>query len=180
MSLTPWKKLSSEVKFVNRWWTYRFDRCLLPNGKEGEYHIADYPDCVMIIPRTQENTFLLVRQFRYPHQRESIEFPCGSCRHGDVIDTYEVAAGHELAEEAGVAGTLHQIGQFALANSVLMTMCVVFFADHLTQKSEVPDDSEEFERMTLAAEEIDEKIRSGEIWDGTTISAWALYKLHLV
>lgn len=178
MSLTPWKKLSSEIKVKHRWWTYRFDRCLWPNGKEGEYHLIESADCVIIVPKMDNGKFLMVRQFRYPHMRESLEFPCGSCRSDDAVEEPISAALRELAEEGGVTGILEQIGVFAPANAVLSQSCFVFQATELASQEKKPDASEEFEKVYLSAEDIEQKIRSGEIWDGCSLAAWTFFNLH--
>jgi hypothetical protein len=38
------------------------------------------------------------------------------------------------------------------------------------------DESEEFEIHILSVEEVEEKIKSNEIYDGMTMAAWALVK----
>ena len=54
MALEPWKKISSEDKFKNPWWTYRLDKYQLPNGKKGEYHYMHTGGSCFMIPITEE------------------------------------------------------------------------------------------------------------------------------
>ncbi|MBK9249900.1 MAG: NUDIX hydrolase [Ignavibacteria bacterium] len=47
------------------------------SGTVGEYHYVHSRGATLIIPQLPDGTFILVRQFRYLLQRESLEFPCG-------------------------------------------------------------------------------------------------------
>lgn len=171
--LTTLERITTEVRDSNPYWQYRFDTYRHPGGETGEYYYVHTPGSVMVIPRIGNNSFVLLRQYRYLNRRESIEFPGGGLKPDTTI---EWNARKELQEEAGyTAEALYMLGQFNPCNGVTDELCSVFLADSLSATHTEPDDSEEFEPVLLSAQEISEAIRRGEIWDGMTISAWHLF-----
>ena len=174
MALQPWKKLRQDFELGNPWWTYRKDIVVLPSGKNGEYHFVHVKGSSMVIPILQNGKIVLVNQYRYLATRESLEFPCGSVK---ADSTHDDTARHELAEETGFkAGELTQIAEFNPYNGVTDEMCKVYIARDLTESKSHRDETEEFEQVCLSRLELEEKIRSGNIWDGMTLAAWALLR----
>ncbi len=126
----------------------------------------------MVIPVLPDGQLVLVNQYRYLASKESLEFPCGSVKDGS---THDRTAWEELAEETGYsAGTLLLAGEFNPYNGVTDEMCRVYVARDLTFVGEAPEETEEFELVTLRPEELDALVRSGDVWDGMTIAAWAI------
>jgi ADP-ribose pyrophosphatase len=159
------------LELKNPWWTYRRDDVLLPNGREGEYHYVHVNGSSMIIPVRDDGKILLVGQYRYLCDRESIEFPCGSVKDGS---TYESTARCELAEETGFASEdIRLIGEFNPYNGVTDEICRVYLARNLKPVEADHDETEEFELHALGPAEIEAKVLSGQIWDGMTLAAWA-------
>jgi ADP-ribose pyrophosphatase len=172
MTLVRWKRIGLVRELKNPWWTYRSDEVELPSGKKGEYHYVHTNGSSMVIPVLDGGHVVLVRQYRYLCDRESLEFPCGSIKDGG---THEETARLELAEEAGYkTNSLVAVGEFNPYNGVTDEMCRVFVARKLESVSSTPDETEEFERLFLTPYEIQESIRRGEIWDGMTLAAWIL------
>jgi ADP-ribose pyrophosphatase len=177
MALKAWKKLRQEFELKNPWWTYRKDSTRLPSGKTGEYHYVHVKGSSMIIPLMNDGKMILVNQYRYLAGRESLEFPCGSVKE---TSTYEETAAHELAEETGfTAGEMRCVAEFNPYNGVTDEICKVYLARHLTAVTAHKDDTEEFEYEYLTPSEFNERVIAGNIWDGMTLSAWALTK-HLL
>jgi ADP-ribose pyrophosphatase len=174
MPLPRWTKLTERTVYRNPWWVYRLDTYRLPSGKEGEYNYVHTNGSSMVIPVMADGRVLMVNQYRYLAEKESLEFPCGSVNDGS---TYDETAWHELAEETGYSSNRFFLaGEFNPYNGVTDEMCHVYIARELYPVASSPDDTEEFELVPLAAPDIDAKIRSGEIWDGMSIAAWAIVK----
>jgi ADP-ribose pyrophosphatase len=166
--------MSRTVKFSNPWWTYFCDGYQLPSGKGGEYHYVHTNGSSMVVPLKEDGQILLVNQYRYLIDRESLEFPCGSVKDGS---SYDQTAWHELAEETGYsAQILLQAGEFNPYNGITDEMCRVYIARQLRYVGANPDETEEFELAALSPAEIDGKILDGTIWDGMTIAAWCMVK----
>jgi ADP-ribose pyrophosphatase len=174
MPLKRWKTLSRTVRFKNPWWSYGYDAVELPNGKEGEYHYVHSLGSACVIPVMPDGSILLVRQYRYLGEKESLEFPCGAVKEGA---THDSTAWHELAEETGYSAvTLLLVGSFNPYNGVTDEICNVYLARDLRHVGATPDDTEEFELHQLPVAEVDRQIRDGEIWDGMSIAAWHLIR----
>ncbi len=175
--LTPWRKIKSAIKFKNPWWEYRFDNCILPSGKKGEYHYVHTNGSVTIIPFLNDGRILMINQFRYLKGKETLEFPCGIIKADEGI---EKAAHRELIEEICLDGTLEKIGTFRPYKGIADETNHVFIAKNLKpSQGAIKDDCEEFELIKLTREEIDQKITHKEIDDGMTLAAWALVQKHL-
>jgi ADP-ribose pyrophosphatase len=174
MALKPWKKLTESVRLKNNWWLYKLDTFELPSGMKGEYHYVHTNGSSMVIPIPSDGSILMVNQYRYLAEKESLEFPCGSVKDGS---SYDETAWHELAEETGYSSNRFFLaGEFNPYNGVTDEMCRVYIARDLYEVNSKPDETEEFELFRLTPSEIDDKIRSGEIWDGMSITAWCIAK----
>ena len=177
MPLKSWKKLSEETLFRNNWWTYKRDTFELPSGKIGEYNYVSIGGSAMVVPIMMDGRVLLVNQYRYLNNRESLEFPCGSVKEGM---THDETAWHELAEETGYSsGRFSLAGEFNPYNGVTNEICKVYIARELQHVGGTPDETEEFELLPLTPPELDARIVSGEIWDGMTIAGWAMVKAKM-
>ncbi|HTO94061.1 MAG TPA: NUDIX hydrolase [Bacteroidota bacterium] len=174
MPLRSWKTLGGITVAPNRWWTYRKDEYQLPSGTRGEYHYVHTHGASLVVPVDRDGKLHLVNQYRYLCARESIEFPCGGVKEGA---TYEQTALDELREETGyTCGRLDQAGSFNPYNGVTDEFCRVYIAGDLTFVGVAPDETEEFEQVTLSVQDLDGRIATGEIWDGMTIAAWAIVR----
>src|SRR3970040_390252 len=110
MALSKWKKLTGFELARNPWWTYRKDEFELPSGKKGDYHYVHTNGASLIVPVLNDGRVVLVNQYRYLCDRESLEFPCGGVKEGW---TYDKTAVGELEEEAGyIARDWRLVGEF--------------------------------------------------------------------
>jgi ADP-ribose pyrophosphatase len=174
MELKPWKKISSEVKFKNPWWTYVLDKYLLPSGKEGEYHYVHTGGSVFVIPVFDDGNLLMNKQYRYLNERFSLEFPGGGVKIGENPD--EIAR-KELVEETGYDGELEKAGIFNPFCGVTNEYCHVYIARNLKPSDkEKPDESEEFLMQKISVNELEKMIETNEIFSGMTMASWALAK----
>jgi len=169
-----YSQISSDILAINPYWVYKRDIYTLPNFSEGEYHYVETSGSVVIIPLYSSSKISMVNQYRYLNKKFSLEFPGG----GNKINlSAEENAQKELSEEAGViSGKLIRIGEFNPFIGVTNEICNVYIALELKENKIKADISEEFEVIYLSINEIDDKITSGEIWNGMTLAAWALFK----
>jgi len=174
MALQSWKKLNEKILFKNHWWVYKRDTFQLPSGQVGEYHYVHTDGASMVVPVLDDGRVVLVKQYRYLNNRDSIELPCGGVKPGH---THEETARFELEEEAGMqAAEICFVGEFNPYNGVTNEYCRVYVARGLRKTQARPDETEEFEIVVRTPQEIDQMIERNEIWDGMTLAAWMLVR----
>ncbi len=174
MPLERWIKLSEKVLFENPHWTYKLDHFKIENGVEGDYHYVHTNGASMVIPITDSKKIILINQYRYLNQKESLEFPCGSV---DNNLSHSENAHKELREETGYdSKNIKKIGEFCPYTGAADEMCSVFIASDLFHSPLPKDKTEQFEIHFYNFEEIEILVSQNVIWDGLTLSAWSLAK----
>lgn len=171
--------IASEIIHENPWWTYKHDTYTLPNGEVGNYYYGEQIGSVLIIPIMEDGKIMLIRQFRYLHDRITIEFPMGS---KDKDESAEEAANREFLEETGMrAKEMINVSTFEPMSGRFRDYFYVFIARDVFGDG-VPHFStgEEVETMYRRPDEIESMIQRGEITDGPTLSSWALARHRLL
>jgi ADP-ribose pyrophosphatase len=167
------KKISTEVIHKNPWWEYKCDKVIRADGTEGEYCYVETGGNIIIIPVLDDGRLVLVRQYRYLADKNSIEFPGGGIGKGESpVD----AAKRELLEESGYqTENLIKIGVFEPCVGVVKDMSHIFIANELTAAQAPKSDVFESTEVILRrVDEFENMIKQGEIWDGQVLAAWAL------
>lgn len=98
-----WKTLKSDV-IISRppWLRVRHDVVVLPDGRVNpEFYVLEYPDWVNVIAITENDKFVMERQYRYGLGCTCVEICAGVMEKGE---TPEEAARRELEEETGYVG----------------------------------------------------------------------------
>ncbi len=169
-----WARLDGETLVSTRWYDFCHDRYRLPAGGEGDYYYIHIAGSTMIVPERPDGRLALVRQHRYLFGRRSLEFPAGGIKRGSDP---ERCAREELEEEAGYrAARWERLGAYAPCNGLSDELCTVFLARELTAVAAAPEPTEELEPVALTLEEVQDRVASGEIWDGMSIIALRLYE----
>jgi len=165
----PWKTTSSRAVYENRWIKVREDIAELPNGRTTIYGVVQCAECVGVLPLLDEDTVLLVGQYRYVARDFYWEIPTGAQHAGETI---EAAAQRELAEEAGVeAGRLVKLCDFHTSKSILHEVAHLYLAEDLHPASRPPDHTEFIERRIVPFDEVLRMVERGEIKDSMTVIA---------
>jgi 8-oxo-dGTP pyrophosphatase MutT (NUDIX family) len=141
-----------------------------PSGERFERDIVRHPGAVVVVPLIDDETALLVRQFRAAAGRELLEVPAGK-RDVDGEAT-EVTAGRELAEEVGrAAGRIDLLARFYNSPGFCDELTWLYLARDLTV---VEIDPQGIEERSMSVEEVrladvDGLIARGELLDAKTI-----------
>ena len=71
------KKLNSNYIYKGKIINMRVDDALLPNGNTAKREIVEHNGGVCVVPLTDNNEVLTVKQFRYPYMEVVTEIPAG-------------------------------------------------------------------------------------------------------
>lgn len=167
------KKLSSKVIHANPWSEYKHDTYELIDGQIGDYFYLETRGNAMVIPVLDDGKIALTIQYRYLAGRSSIEFPCGGIIGAESpLSTAE----RELLEETGYkSSNLIKAGVFEGLNGLVRDASHLFVATELEKVASPSNDArEQIEVIFRRPDEFEIMIKSGEIWDGQTLSAWAI------
>jgi ADP-ribose pyrophosphatase len=175
MSNTPYSKLKELILHENPYWSYKQDSYLLADGvTQSEYFYVHSRGSTIIIPLLNDETLIMIKQYRYLDQRMSIEFPGGGM--SKDIDPLENAY-KELQEETGMkAGMMLPIGTFNPCNGITNELCTVYIAKDLTFTEQNTEETEDIEIIQVNISQCASLIRKGEIWDGMTLASWTLFQ----
>lgn len=147
----------------------------LSTGKKGLREVVHHPGGVVVVAQKDENTILMVKQFRYPIQQVSLELPAGRLEIGEDPD---FAIKRELEEETGfIAKTWKSLGFIHTTPGFCDEKLYLYYATDLEFKEQVPDDGEIIEYFEYNINEVFEMIKKGEINDSKTICALSRFKM---
>ena len=78
--------VSSAPVLETRWITVRRDRYRLDGSRDAiDYYVTDTADIALVVPLTPRGRFVLVRQWKLPIGRWSLEFPAGAIGTGSPL-----------------------------------------------------------------------------------------------
>ena len=162
--------------FQGRIFTVQTETLTLPDGETFTAELVRHPGSVVIVPVTDADEIVLVRQYRHAIGRFAWELPAGSLKPGEDV---AAAAGRECQEEIGlVSSTLTPLGSFFPTPGYCDEEMNFFRADGLREPTadEIarPDEDEEIEARAFSRESIRRMIAAGEIIDLKTVAGLAL------
>ncbi len=141
-----------------------------PNGDQVVRDIVRHAGAVAVVALDEDDTVVLLRQYRTPLENELVEIPAGK-RDVDGEDPSGTAR-RELAEEAGLAcESLVELARFYNSPGFCNEFTHIYLGTGLSQVPSDPGSAEE-ESMTVERMSLDEAltmIDTGEIHDAKTI-----------
>jgi ADP-ribose pyrophosphatase len=134
---------------------------------EVEIEIVHHSGGAGTLPLFEDGAVALVRQWRYPLGRYSLEIAAGRIEPGH---SPEETAARELEEELGYRATeLRKIGEFFVAPGYCEERLFVYLATGLEASEQNLDDDEEIEVVRMPFTEALARVHSGEIDDAKSI-----------
>ncbi|TDR69162.1 NUDIX hydrolase [Photobacterium lutimaris] len=145
--------------------------------KNGLFHYIEEngSDNGAVIVIIEGESFVFVKVNRPAHSDELIEFPRGYANHDE---SSKECALRELLEETGYVierGSIEKLGVVKPNTAILASTINVFLA-HVSKEEQVQEhDSEVIEIIRIPISEMKQKILSGLVVDGISLSALALF-----
>jgi len=170
---------STEIAHQNPWYRIRHDQLLWPNGKTGQYFVAEILDGAMAVC-VKDNYVLVTKQYRYTIDQETIEFPCGGMDPGE--EPLE-ATKRELREETGyIAKHWESLGSSYCQIGTGHDHVFHFLATDVEQvETEITDQIEinqGLHSFWMPIPEFEQAILTQTNVPQSTIVAWFRYLLH--
>ena len=142
-----------------------------------ERPVIHHPGAVAVIAQPDPARIVLVRQFRYPIRRWTLEIPAGTRVPGE--DPAATAA-RELQEEAGMtAATLVEVLRFFPAVGVSDEELILYRAAGLGEVPPAPEHGELVAREVVALADLPRLRREGLICDAKTLIAAGMLGVDL-
>jgi ADP-ribose pyrophosphatase len=144
------------------------------DGKVISRELVSHPGAVVILPFLDEETILLIKNYRFSMQTTLLELPAGTLEPAEEVET---CAYRELEEETGyrakkMAPLLHFFPSPGFCNEILYA----YVASDLTQVGQDLDETEKIEVVPTPFKKALEMIHTGEICDAKTITTLLFYK----
>ena len=143
----------------------------LPNGNKSNRDIIKHPGACAIIAFLNEESIILIEQFRKPLEKNILEIPAGKLnKNEDPM----LCAHRELEEETGYkAKDMTYLGSIATAPGFCDEIIHLYKASNLYKGIKSCDEDELTNVKFFTLDEVKHMIKQGEIIDTKTISILA-------
>lgn len=169
LARAPWKTRTSRAVYENPWMRLREDLAEMPDGRTTIYGVVQCKPAVGVLPFLDDETVVLVGQYRYVFREFNWEMPTGGAHPGE---DNEVAARRELVEEAGYeASSLVKLCEFHTSKSIVEEVAHIYLARGLKAARGRADATEFIEVRTFPFGEALRMVQRSEIKDSMTVVA---------
>ena len=142
-------------------------------GREFDIEVVRHSGGACVLPIDADGRVVLVRQWRYPLERECLEVPAGRIEAGDDP---QATACRELEEEAGLAaGRVEPLGSILPAPGYDTERVWIYLARDLAPVPQRLEEDELVEIVHLTLDEALAAVDAGEIDDAKTVVALLRY-----
>lgn len=178
---SKWKLEKREVIHENPWYEYVHDSGKTDTGRTYDYFYVNKKPSTALIALTEDQQLILVREYHYTTNRDSLEVPGGASK--DPSLTIEQVAKRELEKETGYTpGHMEKLLVLDGMNGHSNDQVHIFLMRGCKKSSEQNlDETEEGMRVELhSVENVFEMAQSGAITDSLTLAALLLAWPHIL
>ena len=160
------KTLSSDVEFEGKIFTITHDIVELENGSTAVRDVLLHHGGVCVIPVTENNEIYMVKQFRYPFRRVTLEVPAGKLEKGE---DHAECGRRELLEETGcVCSEYIYLGEMYPTPAYNTEVTYMYLAKGLEIRKQDLDEDEFLDVVTVPLAKAVDMVLKDEIKDGKT------------
>jgi ADP-ribose pyrophosphatase len=156
------------VLYEGKVFDLKVDEIEYETGNRGIREVALHPGGAVAVPLANEDRIVMVEQFRYPFQKNLLELPAGKLDKGE--DPLKCAV-RELEEETGYKpDSVDKLGEIYTAPGYCTEILHLYLMRDLKEGNHNREEGEQgmvVHELTL--DEIEKKIKEGEIVDSKTI-----------
>jgi ADP-ribose pyrophosphatase len=162
------KVIKSQSIFKGRVFELKVDEIEYNSGNKSVRETAVHPGGAVVLPLKENGKIILVKQYRYPHNKYLLELPAGKLEIGEDPQT---CAERELTEETGyTAKEITKLGAIFTTPGFCSEVLHIYLAAGLTEGNHSREEGEYgMEIYEFTPDEINRMISSGEIVDAKTI-----------
>ncbi len=176
------KEKSSELIFDGKVLHLYRDTVTLYDGSDSIREYCKHNGGVCVLPLTDNNEVICVRQYRYAHRQLTLEIPAGKLESKDV--NIREAALRELKEETGVeCKELIYLGKMYPSPALLSEVIHMFMARGLIYGEAMPDEDEFLECETIPLSDLVDMVCNDKLYDAKTqicaLRAWKIVNEEL-
>ena len=164
------KTLREEYIYKGKIINLRRDEVELPNGRHSTREVIEHPGGVCVLPLTDSDEVLFVRQFRYPYKQALLEIPAGKRDHAN--ENPLECGKRELREETGAEAREYiNLGELYPSPGYVGEIIHIFLAKGLSFGQAKPDEDEFLNVEKIPFAKALDMVLAGEIKDSKTQTA---------
>jgi ADP-ribose pyrophosphatase len=161
------KTLNSQIVYDGKVMTVIRDDVEISDGHKSFREVVLHSGGVVILALKDEDTILLVKQFRYPLKQTVLELPAGKLELGENPDD---ACKRELEEETGYRAKIWKsLGYINTTPGICTEKLYLYLAKNLEFVGEHPDEGEIIKAQEYKLNDVLNMVQNGEINDAKTL-----------
>lgn len=147
----------------------------LPNGKTSTRDVVLHNGASAVVAMDEENRVAMVRQFRCPVHRITLELPAGKLDHKEEDPL--LCAKRELEEETGLrAAQWQKLIDLQTTPAFCTEKISIYMATGLSQHRSHTDEDEFISAAFFPLDDLLQMVREGKLSDGKTVAGLLLAK----
>jgi len=165
--------IATKVVYKGKLINVRIDEIILKDGSKYLREIVEHPGAVVVLAFLDNDTILMVRQYRRAVDKILLELPAGTLNSNE---TPEACALRELEEETGYkAHKIEKLGSFYLAPGYSTEKIHAFVAKELEERRQKLEADEDIKVEKVKIKDLLVMINDGKIEDAKTLASLFLF-----
>ena len=146
-------------------------KVVLPNGKTIFISFINHPGAIIVAPLLDNNTVVMLRQFRPALGRYIYELPAGTI---DLMEKPLACVKRELMEETGYSAKKYKkLGRIYPVPGYSTEVIHIFRAEGLTFSKAAPEDYEVIDTKPFSRIQVKRLFQQGKLMDAKSIATFA-------